>query len=125
QLFATLTLKMEPFENAPQPVVVLRQVPANMVPEPMLQAGLEELKLCGQGGGILGGYPLMKVKATALAAEWHETQSTDVAFRIAASDAFEKGLRAAGPVLLEPVMKLEIYTPDDYVGDIIGDLLQR
>ncbi|GHT33933.1 hypothetical protein FACS189427_00370 [Planctomycetales bacterium] len=69
--------------------------------------------------------PLMNVKITLVDAQISETESTETAFRIAVSDAFHKGLREAGIVLLEPIMKLEISTPDDYVGDIVGDLQQR
>ena len=78
----------------------------------------------GEGGGSLG-FPLMHVKITVLGGEVHETGSTELAFRYAAGDAFEKGLREAGIVLLEPIMRLEVTVPDEHVGDIVGDLQQR
>jgi elongation factor G len=67
----------------------------------------------------------LKVKVTLLGGETHETESTEIAFRVAAADAFGNALRSAGVVLLEPIMKLEITTPDEYFGDFISDLQQR
>ena len=78
----------------------------------------------GEGGGSLG-FPLMHVKITVLGGEVHETGSNELAFRYAAGDAFEKGLREAGIVLLEPIMRLEVTVPEEHVGDIVGDLQQR
>ncbi len=94
------------------------------LPGGFLSAVIEELENAGQGGGVLG-FPLMRVKATLLGGEVHETESTEIAFRTAANLAFDAALRAAGTVLLEPIMRLEISTPDDHVGDLIGDLQQR
>ncbi|MDR2116781.1 MAG: elongation factor G [Planctomycetaceae bacterium] len=88
------------------------------------QIVLESIREESQGGGQLG-FPLMNVRITLLDAQISESESTETAFRIAVSDAFHKGLREAGIVLLEPIMKLEILTPDDYVGDIVSDLQQR
>ncbi|MDR2754633.1 MAG: elongation factor G [Planctomycetaceae bacterium] len=88
------------------------------------QIVLESIREESLGGGQLG-FPLMNVRITLLDAQISESESTETAFRIAVSDAFHKGLRDAGIVLLEPIMKLEILTPDDYVGDIVSDLQQR
>ena len=88
-------------------------------------AAMEECQVRGEGGGVIGGFPLSKMQVTILGGEAHPAHSNAVAFRIAAGDAFEKGMRAAGPVLLEPVMKLDITTPDDHIGDFVGDLQQR
>ena len=65
------------------------------------------------------------MKITVLGGEVHETESNEIAFRFAAADAFNKGLQAAGTVLLEPIMKLQITTPEDNLGDFISDLQQR
>jgi elongation factor G len=94
------------------------------LPSEMLNVVLEELESAGQGGGLLG-FPLMRLKATVLGGEVAETGTSEIAFRTAANNAFDLALRAAGPVLLEPVMKLEISTPDEHVGDLISDLQQR
>ena len=67
----------------------------------------------------------MHVKITVLGGEVHETGSNELAFRYAAGDAFEKGLREAGIVLLEPIMRLEVTVPEEHLGDIMGDLQQR
>ncbi|MDR0705098.1 MAG: elongation factor G [Planctomycetaceae bacterium] len=88
------------------------------------QTVLESIREESLGGGQLG-FPLMNVKITLLDARISESESTETAFRIAVSDAFHKGLRESGIVLLEPIMRLEISTPDDYVGDIVSDLQQR
>jgi elongation factor G len=74
---------------------------------------------------MIAGFPLSGVRIDVLDAEMAEEGSDEVAFRIAAGDAFESGLQAAGPVLLEPVMRVEVTTPEDYMGEIVGDLQQR
>ena len=71
------------------------------------------------------GFPLMHVKITVLGGEVHETESNEMAFRMAAADAFDKALREAGIVLLEPIMRLEVTTPEENLGDFVSDLQQR
>ena len=85
---------------------------------------LETLSEQGQGSGSLG-FPLMHVKITLLGGEVDESQSNELAFRLAAADAFNKALREAGVVLLEPIMRLEIIVPEENLGDIVADLQQR
>ena len=82
----------------------------NPLPEPLLVAAMEVLSEHGEGGGTLG-FPLMHLKVTVLAGRAHETESNELAFRLAAADAFNRGLREAGIVLLEPIMRLEVTTP--------------
>ena len=94
------------------------------LPEEFLTPAVEVLGEQGEGGGMLG-FPLMRVKITVLGGEAHETGSNELAFRYAAGDAFEKALRAAGPVLLEPIMRIEVTVPEDFLGEIMGDLQQR
>ena len=125
QLFAELQIRMEPFEGGAQPVTVLNLCPPESLPDELRTAAAEELRACGEGGGRIAGYPLMKLKVTVLGGKANDEHSNEVAFRIAASDAFEKGLKEGGPVLLEPVMKLDILTPEAYLGDFVGDLQQR
>ncbi len=120
---AELSIRMEPVAECAQPVVVTVAGGVSLPPE-MLQAAIEVLQERGEGGGSLG-FPLMKVKVTITGGQAHETESNELAFRFAAADAFEKALRDAGIVLLEPVMRLEVTTPEDSVGDIVGDLQQR
>jgi elongation factor G len=84
------------------------------------QAILDEAR----GGGILG-YPLMHVKFTILDAEYNDTENAEASFRAAAIDAVRTALTDAGVVLLEPIMKLEVVTPDEFLGNIHSDLMSR
>ncbi len=124
QLSAELTIQLEPSPGATVPVTVASRCSPEAVPGGFLSAAIEELTGCGDGGGPLGGYPLSQIKVTILDGRADEN-SNEVAFRMAAGDAFEKGLLAAGPQLLEPIMKLEITTPEEHLGDFVGDIQQR
>jgi elongation factor G len=122
-LFARVTIRMEPNPQSDRAVTVLSAMQEE-IPEDYRAAIIETLSQQGEGGGSLG-FPLMKVKITVLGVQLHETESSEIAFRQAAADAFNKGLREAGIVLLEPIMRLEITTPEDHVGDFVSDLQQR
>ena len=123
QLWAKLRIRMEPSGPSSKPVIVL-PAPDHGLPETYLAAALEVLNELGQGGGSLG-FPLMHVRITILGGETHETESNETAFRFAAGDAFNKALREAGIVLLEPIMRIEVTLPEEHLGDIMGDLQQR
>ncbi|WP_420447390.1 elongation factor G [Candidatus Palauibacter sp.] len=75
--------------------------------------------------GIVAGYPIIDIKATLIDGSYHEVDSSEMAFKIAGSIALKEGARKAQPVLLEPVMNVEVVTPDDYLGDVMGDLSSR
>ncbi len=75
--------------------------------------------------GIVAGYPIIDVKATLIDGSYHDVDSSEMAFKIAGSIALKEGARKAKPVLLEPVMNVEVVTPDDYLGDVLGDLSSR
>ncbi|MFU0805038.1 MAG: hypothetical protein ACFWTS_06030 [Pseudoclavibacter caeni] len=75
--------------------------------------------------GILAGYPVVGVRATLLDGQYHEVDSSEMAFKIAGSMAFREAAKLAKPVLLEPVMAVEVRTPEEYMGDVIGDLNSR
>ena len=75
--------------------------------------------------GALAGYPVVNIKATLFDGSYHPVDSNEMAFKIAASLAFKKGMEAAKPILLEPVVKVEVNIPDDYMGDIMGDMNKR
>ncbi|MBN1396109.1 MAG: elongation factor G [Pirellulales bacterium] len=122
-LSAKVRIRMEPFSAGVKPVTVL-VAPGGVLPEEYLSPVVEVLNEQGEGGGLIG-FPLMRVKITVLGGEVHETGSNELAFRYAAGDAFEKALRAAGHVLLEPIMRLEVTVPEDFLGEIMGDLQQR
>ena len=76
-------------------------------------------------GGVLAGYPLVDVKVALFDGSYHEVDSSDMAFKICASMAFKDGARKAGPILLEPMMSVEVVVPDEYVGAVTGDLSAR
>jgi elongation factor G len=122
-LSAKVTIRMEPFPKGVKPVTVT-VAPGIELPEEYLTAALEVLQEQGEGGGMLG-FPLMHAKITVLGGSSHETESSALAFRYAAADAFMKALREAGIVLLEPIMRIEVTTPEENLGDIVGDLQQR
>ncbi len=88
---------------------------------PSVDAGCQE----AMENGILAGFPMVDVKVTLLDGAYHDVDSSEMAFKIAGSMAFKDGARRAGPVLLEPVMAVEVTTPEDFMGDVIGDLNSR
>ena len=88
---------------------------------PAVKKGVEEtLK-----AGVLAGYPVVDVKVTLFYGSYHEVDSNENAFKMAASMGFKEGMRRASPVLLEPIMAVEVETPSDFVGNVIGDLMSR
>jgi elongation factor G len=75
--------------------------------------------------GVLAGYPMVAIKATLLDGAYHEVDSSEMAFKIAGSMAFKEAARKANPALLEPIMAVEVRTPEEYMGEVIGDLNSR
>lgn len=88
---------------------------------PAVEKGLRECL----GTGVLAGYPVVNLKATLWDGSYHAVDSSEMAFKVAASLAFKKGLEQAKPILLEPVYRVEVLVPDEYMGDIMGDLNKR
>ena len=86
-----------------------------------VEKGIREAML----SGVLAGYPVVDFKVTLVDGSYHEVDSSEMAFKIAASMAFKDGCKRANPVILEPVMKIEVVVPEDYMGDVIGDLNSR
>ena len=125
QLFAKVTLDFEPISDGLGPMTVESRGVPDDAPSALVEAALDELQGLAEGGGSIGGFPLIKGKVVLSGIEWQEEGSTEIAFRIAAADGFERGLKQAGPVLLEPIMRLQISTPEEYLGDFVGDLQQR
>ncbi len=121
--FARIIVDLEPlppgsgfvFENK----VVGGSVPREYVPG--VQKGFESML----GNGVLAGFPVIDFKATLVDGAYHDVDSSVMAFEIAARAAFREGLPKAGAKLLEPIMKVEVVTPEDYMGDVIGDLSSR
>ena len=125
-LYARITVDLEP-EIQPKGAPVLHFVnklkggviPAEFIPA--IEAGLREE---AKSGGRTG-YPLVDLKATLTDGAYHDVDSSDLAYRFAASDALRKAVEEAGPVLLEPIMRIEVVTPEDYLGNVTGDLSSR
>ena len=121
--FARVKIVFEPleagegfiFENA----VVGGSVPREYVP------GVEKGLNSSRESGVIAGFPVIDFKATLVDGASHDVDSSVLAFEIASRAAFRDGLVKAGPVLLEPMMKVEVVTPEEYMGDIIGDLNSR
>jgi elongation factor G len=88
---------------------------------PAVDQGVQE----AMASGVLAGYPLVDVRVTLIDGSYHEVDSSEMAFKIAGSMALKEGTRKAGPVLLEPIMEVAVVTPEDFLGDVIGDLNGR
>ncbi|MGC8764615.1 MAG: elongation factor G [Brevinematia bacterium] len=99
--------------------VVGGRIPKEYIPA--VQKGIEE----AMNNGVIGGYPVVDIKVSLLDGSYHEVDSSEMAFKIAASKAFKDAMEQANPVLLEPIMKVDVLVPEDYLGDVIGDLSSR
>lgn len=116
-------LKIEPNEVG-KGFEFINEVVGGTVPKeyiPAVKKGIEE----ALSSGIQAGYPVVDIKATIFDGSYHDVDSNEMAFRIAASMAFKEGAKIASPIILEPIMKAEIITPEEWMGDVIGDLNSR
>ncbi|ENM5775724.1 elongation factor G [Vibrio mimicus] len=116
-------LKIEPAEPG-QGFVFVDAIAGGVIPKEFINPvakGIEEQ----MNNGVLAGYPVLDVKATLFDGSFHDVDSSEMAFKIAGSMAFKKGALEALPVLLEPLMKVEVTTPEDWMGDVVGDLNRR
>src|SRR5690606_2708411 len=112
------------FEPTEEDFIFEEEVFGGAVPKnffPAVEKGLRE----SLEKGVLAGYPVVNVKATLFDGSYHPVDSNEMAFKIAASLAFKKGMQEANPVLLEPIMHLEILVPEEYMGDVMGDMNKR
>ena len=110
--------------NAEQTFEFVSSVVGGAIPKeyiPAVGAGIEE----AAKSGILGGFPVLGLKADVYDGSYHEVDSSEMAFKIAGSMAFKDAMAKGGAVLLEPIMKVEVTTPEDYMGDVIGDINSR
>ena len=124
--YGVVTLRVEPFTPGPgqENFCFESEIRGGMIRNAFIQA-VEAGARGSAGSGSLGGYPLINVMVTLLDGEEHPEDSSEVAFETAAVIAFNKALEKAGPVLLEPIMKVEIVTPEEYFGPINSDLMAR
>ena len=123
--FAKVQIKLEPMEvEGDKTYEFVNSVTGGRVPReyiPSVDAGIRDAMLVG----TLAGYPVVGVKATLLDGAYHDVDSSEMAFKIAGSIAYKEASRLAQPVLLEPLMAVEVRTPEEYMGDVIGDLNSR
>jgi len=121
--FGHVWLKIEP-QQAGDGYEFVNAIVGGVVPKdyiPAVDKGIQE----AMKGGVIAGYPVVDVKVTLFDGSYHEVDSNEMAFKIAGSMGFKNGVQKAKPVLLEPMMKVEVETPEDYMGDVIGDLNSR
>ncbi len=118
-------VKFEPMDaNADSTYEFVNAVTGGTIPKeyiPAIDEGIQE----AMKSGILGGFPVLGVKATVYDGSYHEVDSSEMAFKIAGSMAFKEALRKADCALLEPMMKIEVVVPDEYMGDVMGDISAR
>jgi elongation factor G len=121
--FGHVWLKIEPQEQGAGYEFV-NEIAGGVVPKeyiPSVDKGIQEQ----MDNGVIAGFPMVDVKVTLYDGSYHEVDSSEMAFKIAASMGFKEGARKAHPVLLEPMMKVEVVTPEEYMGDVMGDLNRR
>ena len=121
--YGHVVLKLEPME-AGKGFEFVDAIKGGVVPReyiPAVEKGVEDTLR----SGVVAGYPVVDVKVTLHFGSYHEVDSNENAFKIAASMAFKEGMRKANPVLLEPIMKVEVETPEENMGDVMGDLSSR
>ena len=124
--YAVVHLRVEPFEPKPgqEPFEFVNACSGEVLRAEYVDAVARGVRDCLQVG-VLAGYPLLNIRATLLGGKTHESDSTELAFETAARIAFEEALRKAGPILLQPMMRLEVTAPDEYFGAVSGDLGAR
>ncbi|BBY80026.1 elongation factor G [Mycolicibacterium pulveris] len=123
--FAKVIITIEPFTGEDGATYEFEnKVTGGRIPReyiPSVDAGAQD----AMQYGVLAGYPLVNLKLTLLDGAYHEVDSSEMAFKVAGSQALKKAAQAAQPVILEPIMAVEVTTPEDYMGDVIGDLNSR
>ncbi len=123
--FAKVQINLEPLEISGETMYEFdNKVTGGRIPReyiPSVDAGIQDAMQVG----VLAGYPTVGVKATLLDGQYHDVDSSEMAFKIAGSMVFKEAARKASPVLLEPLMAVEVRTPEEYMGDVIGDLNSR
>ncbi len=122
--YGDVKIKFEPRDDGEEDLLFVDKIVGGVVPRqyiPAVEKGLREsLKK-----GILAGYPVIGLKATLYDGSYHPVDSSEMAFKVAASIAYKKGIQEAQPVLLEPIMHIEIEVPEEYMGDVIGDINKK
>ena len=121
--YGHVVVEFEPLEEA-QGYLFENKIVGGVIPKeyiPAVDAGIKE----SMENGVLAGYPTIDIKATLIDGSYHDVDSSEMAFKIAGSMSFKEAVPKANPCLLEPVMKVEVVVPDEYLGDVIGDMSGR
>jgi elongation factor G len=121
--YGHVVINMEPAEPG-QGFVFEDKIVGGVIPREFIKPASEGMREA-MDTGVLAGYPMVDVKVQLVYGSYHDVDSSEIAFKIAGSMAFKEAARRAGPVLLEPMMSVEVVTPADYMGDVIGDLSSR
>lgn len=121
--YGDVTIKFEPNDEG-EDFKFVDEVVGGVVPRQYIPAVEKGLRDC-INHGVLAGYPVVGLKATLHFGSYHPVDSSEMAFKVAASLAYKKGMKEADPVILEPIMHIEVTVPDEYMGDIIGDLNKK
>lgn len=122
--YGDVKIKFEPRRDGETDLEFVDKVVGGVVPRNYIPAVEKGLKDCLRKG-VLAGYPVIGIKATLYDGSYHPVDSSEMAFKVAASLAYKKGMEGAKPVILEPIMRAEIVIPDEYMGDIIGDINKK
>ena len=120
--FAVIKISLEP--NPGQGYEFVDKISGGRIPREYIQPTNQGIQ-AALDSGVLAGYPTVDVKASLVDGQYHDVDSSEMAFKIAGQAAFRKAAEMAKPVLLEPIMSVEVVTPEDYMGDVIGDLSSR
>ncbi|MCI9071020.1 elongation factor G [Clostridium sp.] len=122
--YGDVKIKFEPRQDGELDLEFVDKVVGGAVPRNFIPAVEKGLRDC-ISSGVLAGYPVVGLKATLYDGSYHPVDSSEMAFKVAASLAYKKGLEAAKPILLEPIMDVKILVPDNYMGDVMGDVNKR
>ncbi|KAG0460698.1 hypothetical protein HPP92_020654 [Vanilla planifolia] len=121
--FADITVRFEPLQ-AGSGYEFKSEIKGGTVPREYIPGVMKGLEEC-MSNGVLAGYPVVDVRAVLVDGSYHDVDSSVLAFQLAARGAFREGIKKAAPRLLEPIMKVEVVTPEEHLGDVIGDLTSR
>ncbi len=121
--YGDCVLELEPLESG-QGFEFVDKIVGGVVPKeyiPAIRAGIEE----AMKSGVIGGYPVVDVRVTLVDGSYHDVDSSEMAFKIAGSIGFKEGMRLGAPVLMEPIMSVDVVVPEEYLGDVMGDISSR